>query len=139
MTPTLPAAAALKPCPFCPDGGKPKVESHNVAHGVSDDNCVDGWIVICDASNGGCGAGTGWQESGAEATAAWNRRAPSGQHDAAQGEEVEAVAELLWHRFAGEQEETWADASEPEIYRLAARDAIALAERLSRQTRGRTT
>jgi len=79
MTPTPPAAAALKPCPFCPDGGKPKVESHNVAHGVSDDNCVDGWIVICEASNGGCGAGTGWQESGAEATAAWNRRSPGAE------------------------------------------------------------
>lgn len=57
----------LKPCPFC---GSATAPAERNAY-----KSPDYQIVVCAASNGGCGASSGWHETEAEAIAAWSRRA----------------------------------------------------------------
>ena len=59
----------LKPCPFC---GQTRY-LFALAEGEKDDRQYQ---VVCDASDdfGGCGASCGWQDTLAEAVAAWNTR-----------------------------------------------------------------
>lgn len=60
----------LKPCPFC---GKPHPVSRRYeADGVK--LLRDRYVVLCDYSEGGCGAESGWYHSPEEAAAMWNQR-----------------------------------------------------------------
>lgn len=59
----------LRECPFCGIADAARVMTR---HGK------DGWpdrhFVICDISDGGCGAQTGWYPNKEEAAHFWNRR-----------------------------------------------------------------
>ena len=62
----------LRACPFC---GQQKYLCV-LAEGEKDRRQYQ---IVCDASgDGGCGASCGWQDTLAEAKAAWNRRALRG-------------------------------------------------------------
>lgn len=69
----------LKPCPFCGSKTDPALSVWENDCGEPD--AGGGFHVICCAVYrnqdpfGGCGASTGWNETEAEAIAAWNRRA----------------------------------------------------------------
>ena len=68
----------LEPCPFCGSHDRVHVIAYHACDYVDQSEGLDGFITICDASGfgrkNGCGAATGWYETIAEATAAWNRR-----------------------------------------------------------------
>lgn len=65
----------LRACPFC---GQQKY-LFVLADGEKD---MRQYQVVCDASgDGGCGASCGWQDTIAEAKAAWNRRAEGGEQE----------------------------------------------------------
>lgn len=79
----------LASCPFCGNEESVRVmESEEMADlycdGLIDDirdeiprfpEKFEGYLVICDASTGGCGASSGWGRVPIDATAKWNRRA----------------------------------------------------------------
>jgi len=72
------STAGLEPCPFCGNHDRVYVIAYHACDYVDQSEGLDGFIAICDASGfgrkNGCGAATGWYETIAEATAAWNRR-----------------------------------------------------------------
>ena len=53
---------ALKPCPFCPDGGRPDL--------------ISGPVYLPKVKCDDCGAESGDGENDFEAVEVWNRRAP---------------------------------------------------------------
>ncbi len=70
----------LKECPFC--GNAPIVLSDEDYKTMCEetygeipegDDC-DGMYIICPATDGGCGACSGWGETLEDATKLWNRR-----------------------------------------------------------------
>ena len=75
--------AELKPCPFC---GGTKIWIGTIAESeMQDENHPDyefnseHYTVVCDYSEGGCGASTGGSARTKEAAIkAWNRRANNG-------------------------------------------------------------
>lgn len=73
-----PHGGQLLPCPFCGNTETPHVISYFECDYVDQRDCIDGFIVICDASGfdrkKGCGAATGWHETAEQAEEAWNRR-----------------------------------------------------------------
>ena len=69
----------IKKCPHCGSKSSPEVMEYREYVGmlldtydVLDDD--DGCIVICSATNGGCGASSGYGESKDSAIRLWNRR-----------------------------------------------------------------
>jgi len=60
--------SSLKACPFCG-------QSRYVCTLAEGDRDTRQYTVVCDAVAGGCGASCGWQDTLAEAKAAWNQRA----------------------------------------------------------------
>ena len=59
----------LKPCPFCGNDSPMFITMHGK------DGWRDRFCVLCNYSDGGCGAESGWYHYVAEAIDAWNRRA----------------------------------------------------------------
>lgn len=66
----------LKPCPFC--GGEASLRI-DTAHSTA---CLIGCCTI------GCFGHEQWEETEAEAIAAWNRRAALAEHDAARDDKA---------------------------------------------------
>lgn len=64
--------ADLKPCPFC--GSEPTLMVRK-----GKDGWRDRYYVLCDYSDGGCGASGGWYHYATEAIEVWNRRVSDGK------------------------------------------------------------
>lgn len=58
----------LKPCPFCGNRDVTMITRRGK------DGWRDRYHVLCDYSEGGCGASSGWYHSDDEAAESWNRR-----------------------------------------------------------------
>ena len=72
------STAGLEPCPFCGNSDRVHVIAYHACDYVDQSEGLEGFIALCDASGfgrkSGCGAATGWYETVAAASAAWNRR-----------------------------------------------------------------
>ena len=68
----------LLPCPHCPNGGKPKMETMRFHH----TKLPPLVRVYCEK----CGCGTSWKRTDyGDSVADWNRRAPAEKEGAAHG------------------------------------------------------
>ncbi len=73
----------LKPCPFCGSETAPDIFQLHDCFGddVAEVQGDENFLVVCDFSRKGCGAGTGWMfETKQEAAKAWNQRAAHRAH-----------------------------------------------------------
>jgi hypothetical protein len=67
----------LKPCPFCGSHTAPQVYSQsdfNTDYDINASLVDDGYFVVCNALNGGCGTMSGWMFDSDTTASTWNKR-----------------------------------------------------------------
>lgn len=69
---SVPREALVAPCPFCAE-----TKSLRLVYDASADAIPDQFMVICDATKGGCGGSGGYRVGGHAACNVWNERALS--------------------------------------------------------------
>ncbi len=81
------APPELKPCPLCGATVACVISNKDIDYDLSNEM----FAACCNATNKGCGTHTGWQETIAEATDAWNTRAESAELTRLRAELAEAM------------------------------------------------
>ena len=68
--------ADLKPCPFCGNSGDgiAVITEQEMAEMSDGQGSNEGFYIICQATNNGCGSNSGWGISIDSASAIWNTR-----------------------------------------------------------------